>query len=87
MKELMQIQLETKQNVNYVEYVIRTLKGLVYNYFLHRQTYTDVLQDLISNYNHLPHGTLKGLTPQQVNKKQWSPSMEEDVCRYKHTEA
>ena len=58
---------ETK--ANYAERVIRTLKGLVYRYFLHRQTYTytDVLQELVYNYNHRPHRSLKGLSPNEIN--------------------
>lgn len=59
---------ETK--ANYAERVIRTLKGLTYRYFLHRQTYkyTDVLQDLVENYNKRPHRSLNGLSPVQINK-------------------
>lgn len=58
---------ETK--ANYAERVIRTLKGLVYRYFIHRQTYRyiDVLQDLVDNYNSRPHRSLKGLSPVQIN--------------------
>ena len=57
---------ETK--ANYAERVIRTLKGLVYRYFLHNQTYTytGVLQDLVSNYNGRPHRSLKGLAPKDI---------------------
>ena len=59
---------ETK--ANYAERVIRTIKGLVYRYFLDRQTYryTNVLADLVSNYNQRPHRSLKGLAPSDVNK-------------------
>ena len=59
---------ETK--ANYAERAIRTLKGLMYRYFLHNQTYkyTDVLQQLVSNYNQRPHTSLKGLSPTKINK-------------------
>ena len=57
---------ETK--ANYAERVIRTLKGLTYRYFIHRQTYkyTDVLPGLVGNYNKRPHSSLKGLAPIEV---------------------
>ena len=60
---------ETK--ANYAERVIRTLKGLMYRYFIHRQTYsyTDVLEQLVENYNTRPHRSLKGLAPTQINKR------------------
>ena len=60
---------ETKSN--YAERVIRTLKGLMYRYFIHKQTYnyTDVLQQLVDNYNTRPHRSLLGLAPTQINKK------------------
>ena len=59
---------ETK--ANYAERVIRTLKGLMYRYFIHHQTYTylPVLQGMVSNYNHRPHRTLKGLSPAAITK-------------------
>ena len=59
---------ETK--ANYAERVIRTLKGLVYRYFHHRQTYTyvDVLQQLVENYNNRPHRSLKGLSPSEITR-------------------
>ena len=57
---------ETK--ANYAERVIRTLKGLVYRYCVHNQTYTydTVLQDLVHNYNHRPHSSLKGRAPADI---------------------
>ena len=60
---------ETK--ANYAERVIRTIKNLMYRYFLDRQTYryTDVLQDLVSNYNNRPHSSLKGLAPSKINSE------------------
>lgn len=57
---------ETK--ANYAERVIRTLKGMMYRYFIHRQTYdyTKVLADLVNNYNLRPHRSLKGLAPDDI---------------------
>ena len=59
---------ETK--ANHVERVIRTLKTMVYRYFSHKETYkyTDILQDLVSNYNNSPHTTLRGRAPIDVTK-------------------
>ena len=59
---------ETK--ANYAERVIRTLKGLVYRYCVHNQTYKydAVLQDLVDNYNHRAHKSLKGRAPASINK-------------------
>ena len=58
---------ETK--ANYAERVIRTIKSLMYRYFLHKQTYKfdDVLQDLVNNYNNSPHSSLYGYTPAEIN--------------------
>ena len=55
---------------NYAERVIRTIKGLVYRYFIHRQTYkySDVLPQLVSNYNRRPHRSLHGLAPAEITK-------------------
>ena len=59
---------ETK--ANYAERAIRTLKGLVYRYFHHRQTYkyTNILQQLVDNYNQRPHRSLNGLSPDEITK-------------------
>ena len=59
---------ETK--ANYAERVIRTLKGLVYRYCVHNQTYKydDVLESLVQNYNHRPHTSLKGRAPADVKQ-------------------
>ena len=59
---------ETK--ANYAERVIRTVKGMMYRYFHHQQTYTyvDVLQKLVDNYNHRLHRSLNGLAPSQVTQ-------------------
>lgn len=60
---------ETK--ANFAERVIRTLKAKMYRYFTHYETYTydNILQDLVSNYNHSPHSTLNGLSPNDINKE------------------
>ena len=61
---------ETK--ANFTERVIRTLKGMMYRYFLHRQTYqyTDILQDLVYNYYHRPQGSLPNdYSPADITKK------------------
>ena len=60
---------ETK--ANYAERAIKTLKGLLYRYFLYKQTYTytDALDSLVSNYNQRPHRSLQGLAPIQVTKQ------------------
>ena len=51
---------------------MRALKGMIYRYFLHRQThrYTDILQGLVYNYNHRPHGSLPNdYSPADITKK------------------
>ena len=60
---------ETK--ANYAERVIRTLKNMMYRYFLHHQTYkyTNILQALVKSYNTRPHASLNGLSPKQINKR------------------
>ena len=58
---------ETK--ANFAERVIRTLKGLMYRYFQHKQSYVLPLQELVNNYNHRPHKTLQDLAPAQITKK------------------
>ena len=59
---------ETK--ANYAERVIKTVKSLLYRYFLHRQTYhyVDVLPQIVHNYNNRPHTSLNGLTPSDITK-------------------
>ena len=61
---------KNEMKANFAERVIRTLKGMMYRYFLHRQTYryTNVLQDLVYNYNHRPHGSLPGFSPAEITK-------------------
>lgn len=63
------IQNETK--ANYAERVIRTMKNLMYRYFLKNRTYryVDVLQDLVSSCNQRPHRSLGERAPSTVNKE------------------
>lgn len=61
------------QNVtraNYAERFIRTLKVIMYRYFTHNRTYrfTEILQDIVRNYNSRPHRSLNGLLPRDINK-------------------
>ena len=60
---------ETK--ANFAERVIRTVKGLLYRYFLHKQTYryVEILQSLAQNYNRRAHKSLNNLSPSEVNLK------------------
>ena len=62
-------QNETK--ANYAERVIRTMKNLMYRYFMKNRTYrfVNVLQALVSSYNQRPHRSLGGNTPANVNKE------------------
>ena len=57
---------ETK--ANYAERAIRTVKSLLYRYFLHKQThrYVDILQDLVFTYNNRPHKSLESQAPVSV---------------------
>ena len=43
---------------------------MMYRYFTHKQTYhfTDILPDLVNNYNHRPHRSLNGRDPADINK-------------------
>ena len=60
---------ETK--ANYAERVIRTLKGLMYRYFIQNQTYRylDVLQSLVKTYNTRPHRSLRGRSPDEITNE------------------
>ena len=60
-------QNETK--ANYAERVIRTMKNLMYRYFMKNKTYRflNVLQDLVKSYNNRPHRSLGGNAPVTVN--------------------
>ena len=62
-------QNETK--ANYAERVIRTMKNMMYRYFIKTRTYryVDVLQDLVNSYNQRPHRSLGDHAPTTVNKK------------------
>ncbi|XP_056004157.1 uncharacterized protein LOC125662183 [Ostrea edulis] len=61
-------QNETK--ANYAERVIRTMKNLMYRYFMKNKTYrfVNVLQDLVKSYNNRPHRSLDGNAPLTVNQ-------------------
>ena len=62
-------QNETK--ANYAERVIRTMKNLMYRYFMKNRTYrfVNVLQDLVKSYNNRPHRSLGGNAPVIVNQE------------------
>ena len=62
---------KNEMKANFAERVIRTLKGMLYRYFLHRQTYRyiDVLQDIVHSYNYRPHSSLFGNSPSQITKQ------------------
>lgn len=62
-------QNETK--ANYAERVIRTMKNLMYSYFMKNRTYRfiNILQDLVKSYNKRPHRSLGGNAPANVNKE------------------
>lgn len=62
-------QNETK--ANYAERVIRTMKNLMYRYFMKNKTYrfVNVLQDLVKSYNNRPHRSLGGNAPVTVNQE------------------
>ena len=61
------------QNVthaNYAEQFIRTLKVMMYRYFTNNRTYkfTDVLRNIVRNYNGRQQRSLDGLSPRDINK-------------------
>ena len=62
-------QNETK--ANYAERVIRTMKNIMYRYFIKNRTYryVDVLSDLVTGYNQRPHRSLGEHAPATVNEK------------------
>ena len=63
------IALNTEIKANYAERVIRSLRAMMFRYFTYKQTYeyVNVLQDLVYNYNHRPHRSLGGKSPNDVN--------------------
>ncbi|XP_045208690.2 uncharacterized protein LOC123560589 [Mercenaria mercenaria] len=69
---------ESDNHANYSEVAIRFLKQAMYRYFAskHTFTFTDVLQDIVYNYNHRIHSGLNGMTPADVTKSK------EDEARY-----
>ena len=62
---------KNEMKANFAERVIRTLKGMLYRYFLHHQTYhyMDVLQDIVQSYNIRLHSSLFGYSPAQITKQ------------------
>lgn len=54
----------------YAERVIRTIKNLMYRYFMKNRTYryVEILQKLVESYNNRPHRSLGGLSPGSVNE-------------------
>ena len=63
------IALNTEIKANYAERVIRSLRAMMFRYFTYKQTYeyVNILQDLVYNYNHRPHRSLGGKSPNDVN--------------------
>ena len=63
----------TSQNentkANFVERVLRTLKGKMWRYFTHHGSYrwVDVIHDLIASYNNTYHRSI-GMTPNEVDR-------------------
>ena len=62
---------KNEMKANFAERVIGALKGMMYRYFLHQQTYRymDVLQELVYNYNHRPHTSLPSYSPAEITKE------------------
>jgi hypothetical protein len=60
----------TETKANYVERVIRTIRGRLARYFTYNQTkrYIDNIDDFISSYNNSLHRTI-GMSPNEVNNK------------------
>lgn len=64
------IYTQNKTKANYAERVIRTMKNLMYRYFMKTRTYryVTVLQDLVNSYNKRPPRSLGSNAPANVNK-------------------
>jgi hypothetical protein len=64
------IHTQNETKANYAERVIRTMKNLMYRYFMKNRTYrfVNVLQDLVKSYNDKPHRSLGGNAPATVNQ-------------------
>lgn len=62
--------IQNESKANHAERVIRTMKNLMYRYFLKKRTYryVDVLQYLVTSYNQRPHRSLGERAPATVNK-------------------
>lgn len=66
-----QFQTQNETKANYAERVIRTIKDIMYRYFVKRKTYRyiDVLSDIVANYNNRPHRSIGQMHPADVNAK------------------
>lgn len=55
---------------NYVERVQRTVKTAIYRMMRERRSYRyiDALGSIVENYNNTTHGSLNGLSPNEINK-------------------
>ena len=56
---------------NYSERVIKTIKTMLYRYFIKHRTrkYVNILQKLVQTYNETPHRSLNNIAPKNVNSK------------------
>ena len=63
------IALNTEIKAYYAERLIRSLRAMMFCYFTYKQAYeyVNILQDLVYNYNHRPHRSLGGKSPNDVN--------------------
>lgn len=70
-EEIHAIYTQNETKANYAERVIRTMKNLMYRYFMKNRTYRfiNILQDLVKSYNKRPHRSLGGNAPANVNKE------------------
>ena len=69
-EEVKMIFTQNESKASFAEQVIRSLKNMMYRYFNYVRSYRyiETLQDLVSNYNHQPHSSLKEMTPSQVTQ-------------------
>lgn len=70
-KGISTIYTQNETKANYAERVIRTMKNMMYRYFMKFQTYKyiDILQKLVETYNTRPHRSLDGMAPQDVTHR------------------
>ena len=68
--EIYQQVMRNEKKANYVEWVIQTLKKIIYKYLYHHKTerYIDVLHKLMEGYNEGYHSGIKR-APSTVNKE------------------